>query len=125
MTIKRQNFRIRYDSQCLLMGLDGITYNGQIGDLSLNGARVSIGEEICHGLHLGEMCGLMWGSDPKSSPTKYTGRIVRIDSGTIGISFNQQEQRHLKNKSLATSFQPSSVPSIISLLLVTHLWNIA
>jgi c-di-GMP-binding flagellar brake protein YcgR len=92
------DFRIKSDSHCLLMGLDGVTYKALLGDLSLTGALIRLSDNVPNGLHVGEMCGLMLSDNPKLSSAKYTGRIVKLESDSVGISFNHQEHQHQKHK---------------------------
>jgi hypothetical protein len=94
------NLRTRCNSHCLLMGLDGVTYHALLGELSQSGALVEIDGSISHGLHVGEMCGLMLSEIPKTGSIKHTGKIVRLDSGSVGISFHHQEHIHQKKKFL-------------------------
>jgi len=85
-------------SNCLLMGLDGITYQALLGDLSFNGVEIEIGD-VSHGLNVGEICGLIYSDKPEQSPSKHTGMIAKLDSGgSVRISFSHQEHRHQKNK---------------------------
>lgn len=86
------------DAHCLLMGLDGVTYHALLGDLSLAGALIKLKDNVPNGLHVGEMCGLMLSAKPQLSSAKYTGRIVKLDSDGVGISFNHQEHQHQKKK---------------------------
>ena len=86
-------------SNCLLMGLDGVTYQALLGGLSLSGVEIDIGDNVSHGLNVGDICGLIYSDKPEQSPTKHTGMIAKLDSsGSIRISFNHQEHRHQKNK---------------------------
>jgi hypothetical protein len=80
------------------MGLDGVTYQAQLGDLSLTGALIKLSGTVPNGLQVGEMCGLLLNGNPKLGPAKYTGRIVKLDSDGVGISFNHQEHQHQKKK---------------------------
>jgi c-di-GMP-binding flagellar brake protein YcgR len=98
MEKERRNLRSKCDSHCLLMGLDGVTYQAQLGDFSLGGALIEIGDNVSHGLHVGEMCGLMFSDNFNMSSEKHTGKIVRLDSGSVGVSFNHQEHQHRKQK---------------------------
>lgn len=95
-----EDFGRKSYAHCLLMGLDGVTYKAQIGDLSLKGALIKISDNVpTDGLHLGEMCGLVYSDNPKMPSTKHTGKIVKLDSfGSVGISFNHQEHQHQKHK---------------------------
>ena len=98
MKNENHDFGIKKDSHCLLKGLDGVTYQALLGDLSLTGALIKLSDNAPNGLHVGEMCGLMLSDNPKLSSAKFTGRIIELDSGSVGISFNHQEHQHLKRK---------------------------
>src|SRR6185369_10355089 len=98
MKSELHDFETKTDSHCLLMGIDGVTYHAQLGDLSLTGALIKLNDKVPNGLHVGEMCGLMLSKNPKLSSAKYTGRIVKLDSDSVGISFNHQEHQHQKKK---------------------------
>ena len=98
MKNETNKFSMSKDSHCLLMGLDGVTYKAQLGDLSLTGALIKLSGTVPNGLQVGEMCGLMLSDNPKLSSAKFTGRIVKLDSDCVGISFNHQEHQHQKKK---------------------------
>ena len=98
MESEKDNFRIKSDSQCLLMGIDGVIYEALLGDLSSTGALINMSNNVPHGLHVGEMCGLVFSENPNRSSSKHTGLIVKLDSGSVGISFYHQQHRHLKQK---------------------------
>ena len=98
MERERHNIRTKSDLHCLIMGLDGVTYQALLGDLSLTGALIKMSDNIPHGLHVGEMCGLMFSNNFNMSSEKHTGKIVRLDSGSVGVSFNNQEHQHQKKK---------------------------
>ena len=92
------NFGTSRGSHCLLKGLDGVTYQALLGELSLTGASIKFLDNVPHGLQVGEMCGLMLSDNPKLSSTKFTGRIIELKPGGVGISFNHQEHQHKKHK---------------------------
>lgn len=98
MKNERNDFGIKTDSHCLLKGLDGVTYHALLGNLSLTGALIKLSDNVPNGLHVGDMCGLMLSDNPKLSAAKFTGRIVELNSGSVGISFNHQEHQHQKHK---------------------------
>ena len=98
MKNEKPDFRKKPDSHCLLMGLDGVTYQASLGDLSVAGALITLSDNAPNSLHVGDMCGLMLSSRPALSSSKYTGRIVSLDSDSVGISFNHQEHQHRKHK---------------------------
>ncbi|HIJ87041.1 MAG TPA: hypothetical protein HPP97_05065 [Desulfuromonadales bacterium] len=89
---------IKIGSECLLMGIDGVTYQTLLGDISERGALVSMSKNISHGLQIGEMCGIMLCDKPSASSTKHTGMIISLDSGNVGINFHHQEHHHQKKK---------------------------
>ncbi|MBK5277043.1 MAG: PilZ domain-containing protein [Desulfuromonadales bacterium] len=97
MESEKQNFRTDSNSHCLLMGIDGVTYQALLGDLSLTGALIKMSDKAPHGLHVGEMCGLMLNNNTNMSFSKHTGMIVELDSGNVVISFHHQEHRHRKH----------------------------
>jgi len=98
MESERNDFGVKSYSHCLLKGLDGVTYEALIGDLSTRGAFIKISDNAPNGLHVGEMCGLIYSDNPDKPSTKHTAIIAELDSGNIKISFNHQEHRHQKHK---------------------------
>ena len=101
--------RIKSESKCLLMGLDGVTYQAQLEDISPSKALITMNDDAPHGLHVGEMCGFILRNNPDGPPDKHTGMIVTLDSGSVGISFNHQEHHHQKKKFTPVSWQPSEL----------------
>jgi hypothetical protein len=98
-----RNFKISGDSPCLLMGLDGVTYQAQLGNLSLTGALIKMSDDVRHGLHIGEMCGLVLSDNPNMSSSKHTGIIIELDAGSVSVSFHHQEHHHQKHKYFPSS----------------------
>ena len=82
---ERHHSRIKFESQCLLMGHDGDTYEALLDDISLSGALVQVSDET-H-FQIGDMCDLMLSDESAEFPIKRTGKIVRLDSEMIGVSF--------------------------------------
>jgi len=97
MESKRHNLITNSDSPCLLMGLDGVTYQALVGDLSLTGALIKMSDNVSHGLHVNEMCGLVLSDNPNRSASKHTGMIIKLDSGLVQISFNHQGNPHQRH----------------------------
>jgi len=87
---------IKSESKCLLVGLNGVTYQTRLADLTPNGAVITMEGDAPHGLHVGEMCGFLLRDNPNEPPDKHTGMIVTLDSGNVGISFHHQEHHHQK-----------------------------
>ena len=100
---------IKSESKCLLMGLDGVTYQTQLVEISPSGAIITMSDDAPHGLHVGEMCGFILRNNPDVPPDKHTGMIVTLDSGSVGISFNHQEHHHQKKKFTSVSSHPSEL----------------
>jgi hypothetical protein len=95
---KRHEIRSKSDSICLLIGIDGVSHQALLENISLGGALVRIDNKDSKKLHVGEMCGLMFHDSHNMNPDRHTGKIVRIDSDGIGVSFQNQDFRHLKKK---------------------------
>jgi len=94
---------IKQDSSCLLMGLDGVTYQALLGDISDKGAMITMGKDVPHGLHVGEMCGFMLRDKLNAPSIKHTGKIMTLDSGNVEICFNHQEHQHQRKKFVTSS----------------------
>jgi len=109
MERKKPDLRTKSDSDCLLIGLDGVTYQAVLGDISPTGALITMDKDTSHGLHEGEMCGFMLRNKRTAPFAKHTGTIVTLDSGNVVISFNHQEH-HYHNKKKFTS-KASSLPT--------------
>jgi hypothetical protein len=97
METEKHDFNNKSDLHCLLMGLDGVTYQALLGDLSLTGALIKIRDNVPNGLHVGEMCGLVLSDNPNLSSSKHTGTIVTLDPDFVRISFHHQGHPHQKH----------------------------
>jgi hypothetical protein len=86
MGSNRQYIRIKCDSQCILMDIDGSTYEAMLGDISLGGALVKI-SSVPGKFQVGDVCDLMLCTDPDSCPVKHTCRVIRTDSANMGVRF--------------------------------------
>jgi hypothetical protein len=53
-------------------------------------------DDALHGLHVGEMCGLMFRDNLNLNTERLTGKIVRLEGGSIGRTFHNQKHIHLK-----------------------------
>ncbi|MEI6306376.1 MAG: PilZ domain-containing protein, partial [Deltaproteobacteria bacterium] len=80
MKKKGSDLTTKFVSNCLLKGLDGVTYQAVLEDISPNGALIIMDKDAPHGLHVGEMCGFMLRNKPNVIPTKHTGRIICLDA---------------------------------------------
>ena len=98
--MKRKGFDLttKFISNCLLKGLDGVTYQAVLEDISSSGALIKMDKDTLHGLHVGEMCGFMLRNTPNVIPTKHTGRIISLDSNVVKITFSHQEHNHQHKK---------------------------
>lgn len=104
MEKERRNLRTQSGSNCQLIGLDGVIYYALLGDISAGGALIKMNDNASsHDFHVGEMCGLMFRDNLHKSPERLTGKIVRLEGGSVGITFHNQEHIHLKKKFIAPS----------------------
>lgn len=84
---QRQYTRVECDSECILMEIDGDTYEVLLENLSLGGAFITMKNGIPNNLHVGAACNLMLCSDPGSCPTKHFCRVVRHGPSNMGVTF--------------------------------------
>ena len=103
MDNQRQYTRFECDSECILMEIDGDTYDVLLENLSLGGALVKVSDGVSNSLQVGEMCGLMFHDNLNMNFENHTGKIVRLDSGSVGVSFHNLEHRQLKKESSSSS----------------------
>jgi c-di-GMP-binding flagellar brake protein YcgR len=87
MDNRRQYTRVECDSECILMEIDGDTYDVLLDDLSLGGAFITMRNGLPNSLNVGDACSLMLCSDPGSCPTKHFCRVVRQGSVNMGVTF--------------------------------------
>jgi len=83
--MRRKHLRIKVEVQCLLMGRDGVSYEALLDDISLSGASVRVSADT-H-FRIGDICDLMLSDESAKYPVKHSGKIVRVDSGIIGVIF--------------------------------------
>jgi hypothetical protein len=109
MKIKGLDLRTISDSDCSLKGLDGVTYQACLEDISPSGALIKMDKDAPHGLHVGEMCGFMLRNKPNVTLTKHTGRIVSLELNVVKITFSNQEHNHVKkayNRKVPSELSP-------------------
>lgn len=71
---------------CLLLGRDGDTFEGLLGDISKSGALVKTVTDT-H-LHVGDLCDIMFSNKSTIFPAKRPIEIVRLDSAKVmGVKF--------------------------------------
>jgi c-di-GMP-binding flagellar brake protein YcgR len=87
MGSQRQYIRINGNSECILMELDGDTYEALLEDISLGGALIKVNNGVPKSLQIGDECNLMLCHNPDLCPSKLSCRVVRHDSDCIGIRF--------------------------------------
>lgn len=85
MDNRRKHFRIKFEIQCTLMEHDGNSYEALLDDISLSGALLKVNADT-H-FQIGDLCDLMLSEKSAAFPIKHTGKIVRVDSGMIGVNF--------------------------------------
>lgn len=84
------------ESKCLVVGLNGVTYQARLAEISPSRAILAMNDDASHDLHVGEMCGFLVRDNPKVPPDKHTGMIVALDPGSVEVSFLHQEHHHQK-----------------------------
>jgi c-di-GMP-binding flagellar brake protein YcgR len=87
MGSQRQYTRMKGDSKCILMELDGSTYEAILENISHGGAFINVSEGVPNGLQDGDECSLTLCSDSGDCSTKHLCRVVRHDSANMGIQF--------------------------------------
>lgn len=86
MDSKTHRLRIPCNSLCVVI-YQGIEYRGMIENVSLTGTLVCLQDFMPPGIQVGDECGLLLCSDPSNCPARYTCRVIRVDSGCIGLEF--------------------------------------
>ena len=78
--------RIECDSQCVL-NCNGSSYSVMLEVLSLEGALLRTNSGLMNSVKPNDVCDLLLCNDPNICPTKYSCKIVRLDSEGIGVQF--------------------------------------
>ena len=81
-----QSSRIVCEAKCIL-NFDGVDFQGVIENISLSGALLKLKDKRPDSMQPGDMCDMIFCSNPDSYPVKYTSKVVRLDSEIIGIEF--------------------------------------
>lgn len=80
--------RVKGDSaNCILMELDGKSYQAMLEDISLGGALIKVSEGVPNGLHIGDECTLVLYSSSDTCSSKHFCRVVRCNYASMGIKF--------------------------------------
>ncbi|MDD2897543.1 MAG: PilZ domain-containing protein [Desulfuromonadaceae bacterium] len=83
----RQHPRTNCDScECILMELDGSTYSALLENISLGGAWIKMNGGVPKSMQVGDVCDLLC-NNLDLCPSKLSCRVVRRDSGNMGVSF--------------------------------------
>ena len=88
MGCQRQFTRMQgYSAGCILMKLDGSSYQATLENISIGGALIKVNDGVPNGLNVGDECTvtLCGGSGPLAS--QYSCEVVRCDIGSLGIQF--------------------------------------
>lgn len=85
MDNRRKHSRIKFEARCYLNGSAGVTYEALLDDISLSGALVKVNTDT-H-FQIGDVCELVLSEKSVAFPVKHTSKIVRVDSGFIGMNF--------------------------------------
>jgi hypothetical protein len=84
--IHRQGWRLECGDKCVLK------HNGNsavcvLVDISISGVLVSCADDFAENIHLGDVCGINLCGDPLVCPSEIVCKVVRRDSGRIGLQF--------------------------------------
>jgi hypothetical protein len=80
--------RVKGDSaNCILMELDGRSYQALLENISIGGALIKVSEGVPYGLQVGDECTLTLCSDSGSCSSRHFCRVVRCDYVNMGIQF--------------------------------------
>jgi len=84
----RQYTRMKGDSsKCILMELDGKSYEALLDNISEGGAFIKVSEGVPNGLQVGDECTLTLCRDSGGCSSKHFCRVVRHDMASMGIQF--------------------------------------
>jgi len=78
--------RIVCEAKCIL-NFDGFDIQGVIENISLSGALIKLDSKMPDSIKPGDMCDMIFCSNPDLYPVKYTSKVIRLDSAIIGIEF--------------------------------------
>ena len=81
----RQHTRAKCFKYCILMGRDGVTCEGLLGNISLGGALLMTSCD--NHFHVGDLCDMMFSDKLTKFPVKRSVKIVRFDSKNLGVKF--------------------------------------
>lgn len=82
----REHRRITCVSHCIF-NYEGVNYHALLENLSLSGALLQTGDEHPCGLYIGTTVDLMLCNNPQVCPIKYSCKVIRLASSTIGVNF--------------------------------------
>lgn len=82
----RGHLRVRIESSCILCYED-VNYHVLLENISLGGALVKLEHKKPDSLYIGAKVDLMLCSNPDLCPTKYSCKVTRIESESVGINF--------------------------------------
>ena len=81
-----QSKRILCDAKCIL-NFKGLDYHGVVENVSLTGALIKLDNKIPSSMQPGDRCDLILCSNLDSCTTKYSCKVIRLDSAIIGVQF--------------------------------------
>jgi len=78
--------RIVCEAKCIL-NFDGVDIQGVIENISLSGALIKLNNQIPDSIQPGDVCDMIFCSNPDLYPVKYTCKVIRLEPALIGIEF--------------------------------------
>jgi len=88
MGSQRQHNRVKCELPITLMDRSGSVYDAMLEDISNGGALIMVKNGIPKSLNDGDECKLMLHHE---TAIKYSFRVIRHDSGNMGVSCSQLE----------------------------------
>jgi len=84
--VQRHGWRLGCGDKCVL-NHSGKSVECVLVDISISGLRVSCSDEVSESIHPGDICGINLCVNSKVCPSEIHCRVVRRDSGGIGLKF--------------------------------------
>ena len=83
---KAPSSRIVCEARCILT-FDGLDFPGVIINLSLSGALIKMDDTIPDTIGPDDLCDLIFCTNQDQYPLKYSCKVVRVETGMIGLQF--------------------------------------
>lgn len=85
MVDHRKHSRSKFELECYLKINTNGTFKGLLGNLSLSGALIIVGDSTP--FQIGDLCELMLGEKSQDAFIKHDSEVAWVDTGNIGLKF--------------------------------------